>query len=87
MHHAPWVSWYVFVLQGEGQPADKISHATKGGRDKRENCVGQAEEGGIRDTESLHRMQGQFVPNRCVPDRKFLDVAPLGQSGHWTLCP
>jgi hypothetical protein len=58
MHHAPWVSWYVFVLQREGQPADKISQATKGGRDKRENCVGQAGGGGIRDTESLQRRLG-----------------------------
>jgi hypothetical protein len=27
------------------------------------------------------------VPNRCVPDRSFLDIASLGQSVPWILCP
>ncbi len=37
--HAPWVSWYVFVVLGEGQPAYKINPANRGGR--RGNCAGQ----------------------------------------------
>jgi hypothetical protein len=32
-------------------------------------------------------MQGWCFPDRCVPDRKFLDVAPLEQSVPWILCP
>jgi hypothetical protein len=32
-------------------------------------------------------MQGCCVPDRCVPDQKFLDFAPLEQSVPWLLCP
>ncbi len=32
-------------------------------------------------------MQGWCVPDRCVPERKFLDVAPLEQNIPWILCP
>ncbi len=35
----------------------------------------------------LARMQGWCVPDHSVPDRKFLDVAPLEQSVPWILCP
>ncbi len=35
----------------------------------------------------MQKMQGWCVPNRCVPDQKFLDVAPLEQSLPWILCP
>ncbi len=27
------------------------------------------------------------IPDRCVPDRKFLDVASLGESVPWLFCP
>ncbi len=30
--HAPWLSWFVYVIQGEGQPADKMIHASRGRR-------------------------------------------------------
>ncbi len=32
-------------------------------------------------------MQGWCVPDRWVPDKKFLDVAPLEQSVPWIFCP
>ncbi len=32
-------------------------------------------------------VQCYLIPDRCVPDRKFLDVAPLWQSVPWILCP
>jgi hypothetical protein len=31
--------------------------------------------------------QCYLVPDRYVPDQKILDVAPLGQSVPWILCP
>jgi hypothetical protein len=51
----------VFVLQEEGQPADKISHATKGEMDKRENCVGQAEGGDQRYREFTEAVRETLI--------------------------
>ncbi len=32
-------------------------------------------------------VQCYSIPDRCVPDGKFLDVASLGQSVPWLFCP
>ncbi len=41
----------------------------------------------LNDVSLVRPFQGRCVPDRCVPDQSFLDIASLGQSVPWMLCP